>query len=317
MQARIDELEAKLATAQQTSAESDGVERDRRLSPGRAKIVPSYAQISTPPSISMPVRHGDTGSSRQDSPSYYPSTSAIQPPVPISIPLGGDLDIATQQSSSILPLNEDQSQYWEKAAAQAGAAQLSLPATTVAHLLRIHAVWIYPAFLFTYRPYFLRDTACGGELSSHLLVAVICLHATRFTHRHLQTELSARVHFLLGQTLPQQPSIATIQALLHLSAREIGMGECSKSWLYAGMAFRIGVDLGIFAKGRSQDVDPARKSISNQVACRWYLPSSGILDCYGNLMLTVVVKGASYAWDKAVRKCLSVVTLLKSLTRVA
>lgn len=105
--------------------------------------------------------------------------------------------------------------------------------------------------MFVSRPAFLRDTAVGGPLSSHLLQAVLCLDSTRFVEHAWSEDLLARVHLFLGQELHREPFVSTVQALLSLSGGEIGKGRMSQSWLYSGMAFRMAVDMGIFVRPRS------------------------------------------------------------------
>ena len=41
------------------------------------------------------------------------------------------------------------------------------------------------------------------------------------------------------------PSIATVQALVLLSAHEAAVTRDSRGWLYSGMAMRLAVDLGL------------------------------------------------------------------------
>lgn len=55
----------------------------------------------------------------------------------------------------------------------------------------------------------------------------------------------SRARNLLGTEILNPSSIATTQALLQLSARELAFGSISQAWLYSGMAFRMVSDLGL------------------------------------------------------------------------
>lgn len=257
MQARIEDLERKLATARRHSFEPEDIDSNggfsTQHSASRAMSDPIPTPVSSQANLAL---YGNGFTS-------YPSTSATEPPTTMS---PGLENVVEPPSHTVLPWTSGQLDFLEGAAAQAGAVHLSLPASTVAHLLRTHAVWFHPAFCFTMRPYFLRDSACGGPFSSPLLIASICLHATRFTRHHLEQDLLTRVRLLLGQTLHQEPTIPTVQSLLFLSAFELGRGSLSQGWLYSGMAYRMAVDLGIFSKVRSKDLDPVHSAMTEQLA---------------------------------------------------
>lgn len=209
-------------------------------------------------------------SGQRDTPQYT-STSALDDPV-----------IAEQEeriaeatiSNQVMPsINKDQLEYWENAAYRTCAAILRLPIEKVEHLLKTHFNWIHPMFLFVSRVPFMRDAASGGRFFSELLLCVICLHATRFTDHSLSKELLGRVRLLLGHEIHRAPSVSMVQALIQLSAREMGKGLVSRAWLYSGMGFRMGVDLGIFTRSRARDMalDPELERVRQQVAWSSYV----------------------------------------------
>ncbi|KPI44682.1 Nitrogen assimilation transcription factor nit-4 [Cyphellophora attinorum] len=208
--------------------------------------------------------------SHRDTPQYT-STSALEDPVVAE----QDERIAEATvTDQVMPsMNQDQLEYWENAASKTCSAILRLPTEKVEHLLKTHFNWIHPMFLFVPRVPFMRDAASGGRFFSELLLCVICLHATRFTDHSLSKELLGRVRLLLGHEIHRAPSVPTVQALLQLSAREMGKGLVSRAWLYSGMGFRMGVDLGIFTRSRARDValDPELERVRQQIAWSSYV----------------------------------------------
>ena len=211
-----------------------------------------------------------TSTSQRETPQYT-TTSALDDPV-----------MAEQEeriadatiSDQVMPsMNQDQLEYWENAAYRTCAAILRLPNEKVEHLMKTHFNWIHPMFLFVPRVPFTRDAASGGRFFSELLLSVICLHATRFTDHSLSKELLGRVRLLLGHEIHRAPSVPTVQALLQLSAREMGKGLVSRAWLYSGMGFRMGVDLGLFTKSRARDMalDPELERVRQQIAWSSYV----------------------------------------------
>jgi hypothetical protein len=141
-------------------------------------------------------------------------------------------------------------------------------------------------FMFTPRIPFTRDAASGGRHFSELLLCVICLHSTRFTDHSLREELLGRVRLLLGHELHRDMSIPIIQALLQLSARDMGKGTISRAWLYSGMGFRMAVDKGIFTRQRVPTADLELERVKQQLA--W----------------------SCYAWDKVISLYLGRVPIL-------
>ncbi|CRJ86917.1 hypothetical protein BN1723_000205 [Verticillium longisporum] len=124
------------------------------------------------------------------------------------------------------------------------------------HLLSLHWNRQHHSFLITYRPAFMRDMACGGPYFSKLLLNAIYFGASKFSPRHdvrkdpndVRTagwEFRERVRELLGSALDRS-DVTTIQALLVMTNSLFALGdERSAAWLYAGLAFRMIIDLGM------------------------------------------------------------------------
>ncbi|UPX20014.1 uncharacterized protein EKO05_0010260 [Ascochyta rabiei] len=125
------------------------------------------------------------------------------------------------------------------------------------HLLNLHWNRQHHSFLVTYRPAFMRDMACGGPYFSKLLLNAIYFGASKFSSRHKEVrrvtgdvrtagwQFRKRVRQLLGEALDRS-EITTIQALLVMTNSLFALGdERSAAWTYAGIAFRMVVDLGL------------------------------------------------------------------------
>ena len=125
------------------------------------------------------------------------------------------------------------------------------------HLLNLHWNRQHHSFLVTYRPAFMRDMACAGPYFSKLLLNAIYFGASKFSSRHEEVRRVAndvrtagwqfrkRVRQLLGEALDRS-EITTIQALLVMTNSLFALGdERSAAWTYAGIAFRMIVDLGL------------------------------------------------------------------------
>ncbi|KAM0278543.1 hypothetical protein ACHAQH_005111 [Verticillium albo-atrum] len=124
------------------------------------------------------------------------------------------------------------------------------------HLLSLHWNRQHHSFLITYRPAFMRDMACGGPYFSKLLLNAIYFGASKFSPRRevrkhpndVRTagwEFRERVRVLLGSALDRS-DVTTIQALLVMTNSLFALGdERSAAWLYAGLAFRMIIDLGM------------------------------------------------------------------------
>ena len=124
------------------------------------------------------------------------------------------------------------------------------------HLLSLHWNRQHHSFMITYRPAFMRDMACGGPCFSKLLLNAIYYAASKFSPRpglrrdpdDVRTagwRYRSRVKELLVNALDSS-EISTIQALLVMTNSLFALGdERSAAWLYAGMAFRMIIDLGM------------------------------------------------------------------------
>jgi hypothetical protein len=136
------------------------------------------------------------------------------------------------------------------------------------HLLSLHWNRQHHSFLTTYRPAFMRDMACGGPYFSKLLLNAIYFGASKFSPRHelrrvtndVRTagwQFRERVRELLGGALDRS-EITTIQALLVMTNSLFALGdERSAAWLYAGLAFRMIIDLGMHVD--TPDLESIRK----------------------------------------------------------
>lgn len=124
------------------------------------------------------------------------------------------------------------------------------------HLLELHWNRQHHSFLLTYRPAFMRDMACGGPYFSRILLNAIYFGASKFSTRldvrrdpnDVRTagaRFRERVRELLGNALDKS-EVTTIQALLVMTNSLFALGdERSAAWLYAGLAFRMIIDLGL------------------------------------------------------------------------
>jgi hypothetical protein len=256
MAERIAQLEQSIGLPPDSHGSDDGQDRPESFGPS--------GPVST-------VQHSpvETGSTPQKDTPHYPSTSAIEEPT-----RGNEDDSSTVEVSpvEVMPsMNQQQLEYWERVAVQTWAAQLHLPADKIEHLFKVHWAWIHHTFIFVPRVPFVRDAASGGRHFSELLFCAICLHSTRFTDHALSEELHARVRLLLGQEIHREMSVPTIQALLQLSARELGKGAISQGWLWSGMAFRAVVDLGIMSKSKVHSTDPELERVKQQLAWSSYV----------------------------------------------
>ena len=213
---------------------------------------------------------------------YYETTSAIHDPGTVRSRSDGSGPLRCKLPT----MNPKQLAYWADRVHEAASTLLGIPSHTIRHLLETHWTWVHPTFMFVNREIFLKDIATGGQYSSPLLLSVLCLHSTRFTDRHLSEELLARSNLLLGQEIHKGGSVTLAQALLQLSAREIGEGNVSQSWLYSGMASRICIDLGLYSRDWTIPADAdsgvvRRNQISYQLAWSCYLWDKAISLYFG------------------------------------
>ncbi len=130
------------------------------------------------------------------------------------------------------------------------------------HLLSYHWNRQHHSYLITYRPAFMRDMACQGPYFSKLLLNAIYFGASKFTStvetrsdpadvRTSGWAFRQRVKELLVTAL-EKSTVTTIQALLVMTCSLHALGEeKSAAWMYAGMAFRMMIDLGMHIEGSS------------------------------------------------------------------
>jgi hypothetical protein len=121
------------------------------------------------------------------------------------------------------------------------------------HLLDLHWNRQHHSHLITYRPAFMRDMACQGPYFSKLLLNAIYFGSCKFSPRPelklTGKQFRQRVRELLGGALDRS-EITTIQAMLVMTNSLFALGdERSAAWVYAGIAFRMIVDLGLHIDG--------------------------------------------------------------------
>jgi hypothetical protein len=117
------------------------------------------------------------------------------------------------------------------------------------HLLSLHWNRQHHSHLITYRPTFMRDMACQGPYFSKLLLNAIYFGSCKFSPREelkgIHQQFRQRVRELLGDALDRS-EITTIQAMLVMTNSLFALGdERSAAWVYAGIAFRMTIDLGL------------------------------------------------------------------------
>ncbi|KFY21975.1 hypothetical protein V493_06942 [Pseudogymnoascus sp. VKM F-4281 (FW-2241)] len=122
------------------------------------------------------------------------------------------------------------------------------------HLLSLHWNRQHHSHLITYRPAFMRDMACQGPYFSKLLLNAIyfgsCKFSPREEFRGIHQQFRQRVRELLGGALDRS-EITTIQAMLVMTNSLFALGdERSAAWVYAGIAFRMLIDLGAHIDGQ-------------------------------------------------------------------
>lgn len=152
-------------------------------------------------------------------------------------------------------LETSSSSSWKSFVLESCAMHLQLSTETVKHLFDTHWTWVHATFMFIPKLAFFQDAVGGGEHFSPLLLNTICLHSTRFTEHHLRNQLHLRTKMMVGQDLQNTPTIAYLQALLQLSAHEFGRGFVSLAWMYSGMAYRLGIELGIADEVKCDQLD--------------------------------------------------------------
>lgn len=109
---------------------------------------------------------------------------------------------------------------------------------TCRRLMSLFFLRLYPYHMHFYREFFLRDLESGGPYYSDLLMYAICsvaaLVSKDATMRQFSEVFAQRAQELLYNGGMDSPDITVLQGLLLLSQREIGQGNGSKGWLFAG-----------------------------------------------------------------------------------
>lgn len=128
-----------------------------------------------------------------------------------------------------------------------------IDAETGKHLLDLHWNRQHHSHLITYRPAFMRDMASRGPYFSKLLLNAIYFGSCKFSPREelkgMHIRFRERVRELLGGALDRS-AITTIQAMLVMTNSLFALGdERSAAWIYAGIAFRMLIDLGAHVDG--------------------------------------------------------------------
>lgn len=124
--------------------------------------------------------------------------------------------------------------------------------------LRLFFIHEYPRCMFIYREAFLEDyfrhTEDGKYWSYPLVYAVCALGASRSEDANIRlkaTLLANCAQEAIFTNCLSSPNITTIQALLCLALHELGQGSSSLGWLFSGMAFRMGQELGFHQDPRT------------------------------------------------------------------
>jgi hypothetical protein len=127
----------------------------------------------------------------------------------------------------------------------------------------------------------------GGPYYSPFLLTVLCSHAARYGYQRTGEFLVLRAHTLLAAEITKPSSIATVQALLQLSARELACSSISQAWLYSGMAFRMVSDLGLQHSGGTMRTGARHTAEDIEIRKRLFW-SCYIWDKYDSVLLTLV-----------------------------
>lgn len=124
--------------------------------------------------------------------------------------------------------------------------------------LRLFFVHEYPRCMFIYREVFLEDYfnhEHGGKYWSYPLVYAVCALGAGWSsdvNVRSKADILAKCaqEAILTHCLTS-PKITNVQALLCIAFYELGQGSSSLGWLFSGMAFRIGQELGFHQDPRT------------------------------------------------------------------
>ncbi|KAH8924892.1 hypothetical protein BT69DRAFT_1332618 [Atractiella rhizophila] len=144
------------------------------------------------------------------------------------------------------------------------------------HLLDLYMTYVHPHYPLLYKPHILRQyrawatSQSGGATPSNIgkipTLLLLCIFALASRYSDSDAPRKDGKYWTAGEEyynaakriLNQEygsTKLVTVQALLLLAYRQIGIGAMSESWLYVGMAVRMSQDLGLF-----RDVD------------KWFMP---------------------------------------------
>lgn len=135
---------------------------------------------------------------------------------------------------------------------------LGIDDSLIQSCLRLFFIHEYSRCMFIYREVFLEDYFNhdhGGKYWSYPLVYAVCaLGAARSEDANIRSKATLLVKcaqeaiFTYGLT---SPNITNVQALLCIAFHELGQGSSSLGWLFSGMAFRMGQELGFHQDPRA------------------------------------------------------------------
>ena len=228
---------------------------------------------------------GDISVDDHGSVSFHNSTSGLhEPPAhpmamdQILAPIQQSTPFEEQQAKQELLMNASHQRQMEPFAVANSAVRINVPKEISLELLKYHWCWMHPLFLFVYRPAFTKamslvdystPDAHDPPYFSDTLLRVIHAHcarmlnhdvyqhhyqtptdvnspmATTFSAQEFMQKMTDEARYSLGMDILKQSSIPTIQALLQQSAREVVFGRSSQAWTFAGIAFRMALDMGI------------------------------------------------------------------------
>ncbi|KAJ9150331.1 Fungal specific transcription factor domain-containing protein [Pleurostoma richardsiae] len=127
----------------------------------------------------------------------------------------------------------------------------SLHTPTICLCAALFFIWQYPQFMFIDCEAFIRDFDSNpndGEFCSQPLIYAVCAIGALMSPdagiRAASASFADSAEALLTSQGLGTPRVPSVQALLCCAYYEVGKGNLSKGWLYSGMAFRMGQDLG-------------------------------------------------------------------------
>ena len=151
----------------------------------------------------------------------------------------------------------------------------------VVHLLNLYFCWHYAYFTCLSKSLFYRDFLLGKppsnapkrkqEYCTPLLVNAMLALGCHFTSWPNAREdplnsATAGDHFfreakrlILENDEHENPSLPNVQALALMSVREAGCGREARGWVYSGMSFRMGYDLGLNVEAESSKLSDQEK----------------------------------------------------------